>query len=96
MDSEVKLHVRKYLSVENLPFFCYVYYLMSVLLGTNVLNFSESIVTSFYPLFKIFKFLFLLLELGNGIQRFDLQVPEQALLLYDCWCFFFFWYNCFS
>ena len=24
------------------------------------------------------------------IRTSDLQVPEQALLLYDCWCFFFF------
>ena len=23
------------------------------------------------------------------IRTSDLQVPEQALLLYDCWCFFF-------
>ena len=36
------MYVRNYLSVENLPFFCYVCYLMLVLLGTNVLNFSPS------------------------------------------------------
>ena len=69
---------------------------MLVLLGTNVLNFSPSrdvVLSSFQkPTFLNSYFCYLSWEMvfKDLIRTSDLQVTEQALLLYDCWCFFFF------
>ena len=39
---------KKVLSVENLPFFFYVYYLMLVLPGTNVFSLGRVVLSSFF------------------------------------------------
>ena len=46
---------KKDLSVENLPFFFYVYYLMLVLLGRNVFSLVHVVLSSFKK--KTFKFI---------------------------------------